>query len=235
MILDVDIGNTRIKWMLRDSQGQGRAGGALLPKELNALPDDIVPERVRIGSVNEAVTVELCNIIFDRWGLNAEIARVVDGAGGVKCGYIKPEALGVDRWLAVIAGWNKFPQNLLVVDAGSALTLDVVTKNGEHLGGLIIPGKDLMRTSLGLNTWGVKAAPLVSAAIDVGRETDTAVGNGILWSMVATVASVVDHYAIDRVVVTGGDGVHIKDHLALSVDLSFESALVLDGLAVALP
>ena len=62
--------------------------------------------------------------------------------------YSEPEKLGSDRWLAAIAAWKKSEKAVCVVDAGTALTIDLVTESGQHLGGLIAPGERLMTASL---------------------------------------------------------------------------------------
>jgi type III pantothenate kinase len=61
-------------------------------------------------------------------------------AGGVQSGYTEPEKLGVDRWLALVGATDFAPVDKLIVDAGSAITIDLLTKDGIHLGGAILPG-----------------------------------------------------------------------------------------------
>ena len=63
-----------------------------------------------------------------------------DSACGLRNGYRDPAQLGVDRWLAMCAAWQQFPGSLCVVDAGTAVTIDVVAADGAHSGGLILPG-----------------------------------------------------------------------------------------------
>ncbi|WP_352284776.1 type III pantothenate kinase, partial [Pseudoalteromonas sp. Q18-MNA-CIBAN-0097] len=61
--------------------------------------------------------------------------------------------LGIDRWLALIAGFTLYPNTAcIVVDAGTATTIDVLDSEGLHLGGWILPGLDLMTSSLTQNT-----------------------------------------------------------------------------------
>lgn len=66
-------------------------------------------------------------------------------AGGVVNGYEQPSQLGVDRWLAMIGAVGIVSGDCLVIDAGSAITLDLLRADGQHLGGAILPG---LNTSL---------------------------------------------------------------------------------------
>jgi type III pantothenate kinase len=66
-------------------------------------------------------------------------------AGGVINGYERPAQLGVDRWLAMIGASELVSGDCIVIDAGSAITLDLLRADGRHLGGAILPG---LNTSL---------------------------------------------------------------------------------------
>ena len=80
------------------------------------------------------------HILTDRYG--PSITRLVSQAehSGVINGYIHPETLGVDRWLALIAAAQICSGDCIVIDAGSAITLDLLRGDGQHLGGAILPG-----------------------------------------------------------------------------------------------
>ncbi len=59
---------------------------------------------------------------------------------GVRNAYREPERLGVDRWMALIAASELERGDVIVIDAGSAITLDLLRADGKHLGGAILPG-----------------------------------------------------------------------------------------------
>ena len=59
---------------------------------------------------------------------------------GVTNGYRQPERLGVDRWMTLLAAREMLPGDCVVIDAGSAITLDLLRADGQHLGGAILPG-----------------------------------------------------------------------------------------------
>ena len=67
---------------------------------------------------------------------------------GVRNGYAKPAQLGSDRWAALIAAWHLVQRKCLVVDSGTATTIDTLSGQGEFVGGLILPGVELMQRSL---------------------------------------------------------------------------------------
>lgn len=67
---------------------------------------------------------------------------------GVRNGYSRPQQLGCDRWAALIAAWQQVGQACLVVVSGTATTIDALSDSGEFLGGLILPGVELMQRSL---------------------------------------------------------------------------------------
>jgi type III pantothenate kinase len=74
---------------------------------------------------------------------------------GVHNAYSVPEALGVDRWLCLLGAATRVPQDVVIIDAGSAITIDLLRADGQHLGGAILPGfnttiasfKQIMRTA----------------------------------------------------------------------------------------
>jgi len=236
MILDIDIGNSRLKWLLRG----GREG----PSMRGAFPHDPWPEqpfpgvasarRVRISSVMGARNPSLVALCRERWGVEPEFARVESGVAGLQCGYDDPARLGVDRWLAVLACWQTIARQALVVDAGSALTMDILTAEG-HLGGYIVPGLQMMQQALGVATWGVRAERELAAVDEPGRETSAAVINGCLSALAGAVEHAAARAGLRRVVLTGGDGEAVAGFLDDSLDIVLVPDLVLDGLAIALP
>lgn len=153
MILAIDAGNSRVKWGWHDGADWTSLATVSLI-EFAAANHDINPfaathadpERIIISNVaGEGVHQLLINwtSIFETeslW-LRGEADRC-----GVKNSYERPELLGPDRWAALIAAhalhWG---QPCLVVNAGTATTIDMLSAQGVFEGGLIMPGIDLMR------------------------------------------------------------------------------------------
>jgi type III pantothenate kinase len=142
--------------------------------------------------------------------------------------YAQPEKLGADRIAAMLGAIQRQPQQrVLVVVAGTALTLDVVDANGLHLGGLIAPGPDLMQRALQNNTAQLRASAS-SAELALANSTQSAIANASVWSSVALIQSVANQHPSAHCVLSGGAASALSAHLP-----AFEVApsLVLEGLA----
>ena len=83
---------------------------------------------------------------------------------GVRNGYTRPAQLGSDRWAALIAAWQMVRAPCLVVNSGTATTIDALSAQGEFTGGLIVPGVELMQRSLAGATDGLDTAQGAYAA-----------------------------------------------------------------------
>jgi type III pantothenate kinase len=234
MILDIDVGNTRIKWLLSDQSGAVDSG-ALMHNEIEQLSVPGHPSRVRVASVNAEVAEEIVRLSKSRWGVSPEFAKVVEGVAGISCGYVQPQKLGVDRWMSIVAARQHCRGSYLCVSAGTALTLDVVSAGNRHQGGLIVPGINTMRQSLWDNTWGVKVESGYISVADLGNQTASAVVNGSLLAAVGLVEKVVRGWLPEKIFLTGGDAGLIAENLDCAQNVSLVPDLVLQGLSIALP
>jgi type III pantothenate kinase len=156
MILCLDCGNSRLKWGLRDGS-DWRISGALLNGDIaqlaTQLPKDCVPQAVIgcnvAGSERASQTEVQIESALNR---KVEWITVTTEQCGVTNGYENPATLGADRWAALIAARALHQGAVLVVLAGTATTIDVLDKEGCHLGGLILPGVTLMARALAAGT-----------------------------------------------------------------------------------
>jgi type III pantothenate kinase len=162
-ILLVDIGNTRAKWAVlrgaRLSAPQAlphRAGRAQFAALVRAAPRDV--ERVIAVSVmGQTFERALTAAVRARFGVRTEFARSTRSAAGVRNAYRDVWRLGADRWAGVIAAHALAGDRpALVASIGTALTIDLVTGAGRHLGGAIAPGPDTMISSLLSGTQGIR-------------------------------------------------------------------------------
>ncbi len=238
-VLDLDVGNSRIKWRW---SGPPPATGAVArePTFELALPQRWHAQRVRISSVaGREVEHEIASAIRRQFGVEAEFAKAGRTLGGVRCGYDAPDQLGVDRWLAVVAAWQRVRSPLVVVDAGSACTVDFVDGAGEHKGGYIVPGLAMMLAALDRNTAQVHVS---AGAVDVdfapGTTTHAAVTRGTARMLAAFAGDCVDRFAIEcehavALILCGGDA----EALAALIDRPLQHCkdLVFEGLELALP
>ncbi len=189
MILELDCGNTLIKWRLLDSPtGQARAAGlaesaSQLVEALGQQPGR--PRRCRLVSVRtEQETRELVTRLQQAFGLEVSCARPAAELAGVRNGYRDYQRLGLDRWMALVAAWQLCRRACLVLDLGTAVTADFVATDGTHLGGYICPGLPQMRQQLRNHTSRIRynsdEARLALHELRPGQCTAEAVERGCL-------------------------------------------------------
>jgi type III pantothenate kinase len=150
-------------------------------------------------------------------------------AYGVTNAYCKPEKLGVDRWLSMIASYQQTKDHLCIVNCGTALTVDIVDKNGIHLGGLISPGLHMMKSAL---SQGTENLPFITETFAEGLaiNTEAAIFNGTLSAACGFIELSVNTQAMPtKLLMSGGDADLIAKHL--SIESTIDKALVLKGLA----
>lgn len=234
MILDIDAGNSFVKWRVKDGPEEHSAGSQATAQVLSdglSLPQLQRLDQARIACVaSHELAAAVGEQLQRQFNIELQIARVSSQVGGVSCGYAEPETLGIDRWLAAIASYQRYCGAVLVVDAGSAITIDLVGPQGEHLGGYISPGLRLMRDALWQGTDRVQVAEAEPLNLLVpGNCTADAVNRGCLLAAVASIEKLASQYPAS-LVVTGGDAPTVAAALSLAVD--HVPNLVLDGLAV---
>lgn len=149
--------------------------------------------------------------------------------------YSTPETLGADRIASAVGAVCVYPErNVLVVDSGTAITMDVVSADGHFLGGNIAPGISLRAKSL--NSF-CGRLPLVDADGDaplIGHDTQTAIRAGVVRGLVAEVVTLAselqNRFGSVSIILTGGDAELIAKYLPPSLDFLIENNLVAIGL-----
>jgi type III pantothenate kinase len=241
MKLLIDLGNSRLKWAtwngaaLRPGQALAHAGVeenvdiSALWKNLQR-PDEIWVASVAATTMEEAITQS----VRDLFGLAPHFVRSSSGAAGIRSAYPVPERLGVDRFLGLVAVHDLEPVPTVLVSCGTALTLDVLTAEGLHLGGLIAPGPALMREALLGRT--ARLGQIDQAhVVEFADNTPDAVESGTWLAATALVERFVKRAAArlgtpPAIIFTGGDGARLASLTGLPHRL--EEHLVLRGLAV---
>lgn len=230
-VLDLDCGNSRTKWRCNEEKGVVPRG--LIPQL------DQTPDRVRVSSVSVS-RESLRSEIYRTYGVEPEFAKSTKTLAGVTNSYSNPEELGVDRWLAMVAAWNRVQATAMVVDAGTAITIDILDGRGRHVGGYIVPGLESMCMSLASNTVEVHVELDKGSRMNSGPGTYTvqAVNNGVLSMVVAWVRQTRTFAeeicgASPTTFMTGGSGKSLIRFL--DFDCYLEDDLVLEGLEIALP
>jgi type III pantothenate kinase len=235
MKLLVDIGNTRLKsalldgerWQSIEAVPGAEVDGALWKNIHNV-------DAAWIASVASAdVTERTSAHIRDRFGVAAHIVRSSAESCGVRNAYADPEKLGVDRFLSLIAVHAQQKGAAVIASCGTALTLDALRDDGQHLGGLIAPSPALMQQALRAGAARLREIG-DAAVVEIADNTDAAVASGTWLSAAALTERFIAKVAVSigtslRLIVTGGGA----DKLAALLDgpHEIETDLVLRGLA----
>ncbi|MDR0735258.1 MAG: type III pantothenate kinase [Zoogloeaceae bacterium] len=197
MLLCLDAGNSRLKWGLSreradDWQGRGAlpwADIARLPQALAAIGATSTPPRsARLASVvdreREMLLQHLLQTAYPR--LAVSVIRSGAAAAGVVNGYSAPETLGADRWCALIGARALEARPCLVVMAGTATTMDSLDAAGNFMGGLILPGLQMMRAALAQGT-ALSPDTTSGAHLPFPRNTADAIASGCLEAQIGAI------------------------------------------------
>ncbi len=245
MKLFIDAGNTRTKWAIYNQLGE-------------LIDQGVVPNEI-IRSTNLRQLWAGCTKSVISCVASEEIANAIKGeleslelksfwlssrpeACGVKNSYHNPSQLGMDRWAGAIAGWHQFYSPCVVVSLGTAVTIDAValdTKSGqpEFIGGLIIPGIQLMKNCLLNQTAKIRFSS--GNYEEFPKNTGDAVHSGAILSIAGAINTMVCNLsglttAFPVCMVTGGDA-HLLDKVLKKMintenQLFFFDDLVIRGL-----
>lgn len=187
MILAIDCGNSRLKWGLHDGNGWQRTGMVPLSgiERLKSTWTGVAPAaRIVVANVaGPAVQKRLERALSRR--TRVIWVKAKRSECGVTNGYGKAAQLGADRWAALVAAWSLYRGPCLVVVAGTATTVDTLKGDGTFAGGMILPGLDLMKTSLAQSTAGL---PLARGRFStVPRSTADAIESGCLLAQAGAI------------------------------------------------
>lgn len=157
----LDVGNTRLKWGVAETQSKKIAKTGSIAQEkireqgIGALSRRL-PRHVDVVMASNVagttIATRLTGFVGAHFKCDIHFAKTQKSAYGVTNGYSQPRQMGVDRWVAIIGAWAEFKSACLIVDAGTAVTVDVINRDGEHLGGQILPGMALMAKALAAET-----------------------------------------------------------------------------------
>ncbi|TXS95130.1 type III pantothenate kinase [Parahaliea aestuarii] len=231
--MQFDVGNSSAKWRLLVAgevveRGRYQADDAASRSAL--LDCAPAPQAIWISSVaDEKSNQALAAMLRERWGIEPWFAVSEAETLGLHNSYAQPERMGVDRWLAMLGARASHAGRLCVVDAGSALTIDLVGADGVHEGGYIIPGPGLMERALLLDTDRVRFSEAADYRLQPGRSTAEAVRHGIALAQAAAVRQALEVAGEGvSLFLTGGGGSWLHEQLGGHGELVPD--LVLDGL-----
>jgi type III pantothenate kinase len=240
----LDIGNTRLKWGVYKDGRISRSGSvtheSLRETSFAALTTKLPRSFGRVLASNVAgasFATRLSGAIGLHCNNDIRFVHSQKQAYGIKCAYAQPRRLGVDRWVAMIAAYAEKKSAAVVVDAGTAVTIDVLDKTGQHIGGQIIPGIRLMTSSLHTETAELpqagKSRSIPGGIAMFANNTSGAIANGAANAICGAIDRAVRVSRSEglrpRIVLTGGDASSILKQLDGNV--LHRPNLVLQGLA----
>ena len=217
MNLYVDAGNQFVKWLYGNQQGK-------FPSQSENLRQHINEHWSSLSSVH---TVYVANVAGDevmhsiaQWATaqNATSTFISPKKKlcGVEISYVNVNELGADRFAAILGAWSLVQNAVIVVDCGTAVTVDAIDSTGVFVGGSILPGFHLSQSLLWERASGIsehhKPEPVLPS-----RSTREAVSSGALYSMVGGVDRLIDEYSclLDAqltLLLAGGDAALLAKH-----------------------
>ncbi len=252
MILLLDIGNSAVKWATLDDRGDDRGDDedtltcvgsrVYRPEGIGSVAETCWrglsptrPTRIVASNVGgDALAKDLCDWTQATWQLEVSFLRPEAQGYGVKNAYRDPTRLGADRWAALVGAARRSHGHLCVVDCGTAVTIDALSADNTHLGGLIVPGIRMMRHALVAGTAQIRYTSGAGASL-LAVDTGSAVAGGTLYAVVALIDRVVADLSRElsgavTILLTGGDAALALPLLNGVVE--YEANLVMHGLAV---
>ncbi|WP_235075909.1 type III pantothenate kinase [Marinomonas profundimaris] len=216
-VLVVDAGNTSVKftafedesivWVQRD--------------ECRLESAHFSPDRIYFASVRSKEQSALLHADIQAEYPNAHWSTLTSQAQacGVRNAYIEPARLGIDRWLGAVAAHHTAKGDVVVVDAGTAIKIDIVNRAGIHLGGYITPGLAMMEEALLSNTAKIRyGAHEVVAGSGLPDSTARAVTEGCHEMALGFLERIHRRYSDFKWVVTGGDAQRLLGLLGISLE-----------------
>ena len=259
----IDAGNSSLKWALMDAHPPTFT--ACLLSEMHSVvyaeksPANVFKDVLLIQQTSEIDTVVMVSVLGDdfgrsskehcaRYALKLVLVKSEPQLAGIAVAYDQPDKLGTDRLVAMIAAHHLTNnQACIVVDAGTATTIDAVDAQGQHLGGLILSGLDLCSQSLLKNTELLAARTLGKNSKQsfepklFSNDTKQAIASGSLFGLVGAIDTIcfnmeeeLQNKSMDSITIKkficGGSANEMLPHL--KTDFVFVEDLVLQGLKI---
>jgi type III pantothenate kinase len=219
MMLLVDSGNSRVKWLAAD--------GTFCVDDVGTIPGDVddlssqlrqawkklsVPRKIVIANVaGRRRADDLADAVRSLWDMDTEFVGSTRECCGLHNSYDNPEKLGVDRWMAVLGASTVTNRAYIVIDCGTATTIDLVDCDRVFRGGLIMPGVDASLSVLAGTTDVITSFNGITATGEVmATRTADAVINGMVIGHAGALERIVKEMKlvgqdIIEVLLTGGE------------------------------
>lgn len=243
MILTFDIGNTRTNiGLYKDSLVKKFW---ILSKDLEDGLEEVLSENIPdvkitgavIGSVVKGFEDKITDVLRKIYGIETVIISF-NSKLPIKLGVDYPEKLGVDRLINGAYAYNKFNQSVIVIDCGSAITLDVVNNEGEFLGGIIALGLKNQLRAISSYTSALPELSLKNIETNIGKNTQEAILSGVVNGTASMIDGMIEKCSKEflnrlsnkpKIILTGGDAGFIQSYLKTKIDIVDEN-FTLNGL-----
>ena len=238
-ILCLDVGNTRLKWGVCQLENLSFQQQGVISNVTGFGSDDLSTEfsgldslPVWISSVSSEQIIQLLSDWFlENWGIRVNCISADCNLYASLNGYKKPMDLGVDRWLAMVAAKQCASSAYCVVDAGTAITIDVVNAE-KHVGGVIMPGREIMLNALRVNTANIssKEGRVVALADNTADGVTSGVNMCIEGAVNEALRRIRCEYSNLLIILTGGDASLIE--AGCDFEVLVKKDLVLQGIGL---
>jgi type III pantothenate kinase len=220
--LALDIGNTRIKWGLREGKTWQQQGHLLTKNShdsLHSLIHTYTPQAVHVANVSHHELTQCLTNITQQLSIPLQVLTGESPLPPLINLYHQPKQLGVDRWLSLFAARQLISGSVLVVNSGTATTIDALNSDNQFLGGVIIPGITMMEQILNLGTANINACQGQHVAWP--RNSADALTRGAIE---ATIGAIKERYNLFKevldtpsvtLIISGGNRSLLSSHLTL--------------------
>lgn len=232
-MLLIDVGNSRLKWALVsngqkiEQQSFSSHDGKPMLEPLNAIPIASTPKKILVSNVASSAWKNLIdNWAKETFSLAPEFLISEAEKLGLRNGYHSPKTLGVDRWLALLGAYQSYKVPFCVIDAGSAITLDLVNSDGQHVGGSILPGQQQLHDLLPT----FSAKPINLKQHVWGQTTEDCLRTGTVKEVQALIQELASALEKDEIslILTGGGAAaleYLPKNRLIDQDLVFKGML----------
>lgn len=243
MLLVIDSGNTRTKWALVDSAGAMQETHVCMNADLATSAIQQSAKKAHKVIIANVAGQLLANQIAQLLApLNANFVIAKRQASHVLNSYEQAENLGADRWAALVAAWHINKQTTLVINAGTAITIDCLNateqdnqNKGVFLGGTIMPGLRLMQAALTHNTAQLKVDE--GSHVAFPTNTENAIQTGCLTAAVGAILilqqQLKEHSHLPpKLLISGGDAPTIAEALMVHLKASEKQVMIVENLVL---
>lgn len=213
MILLIDIGNSRTKYV-RLINGELSATTQLNNDEFSTayfMKYFSQASQIIVANVAKSALTDELATWCARHKISYKQVHSEQQKNRLISAYQEPTTLGIDRWLALLGAMHLYPQeNVLIIDAGTATTVDLLATDGQHQGGWILAGVNALFTSILSHSTLVHAKNKTTPSLAFGTNTTDNVNNACWAATLGMIERAIEQAQqlgdINRIILTGGDG-----------------------------